>query len=184
MPSRNLFSTPREVLYCNKASIFFFLYFLWDNILVYCMNGFNISSHYNEIIKRVNLLEKFLDTSIVVRIAPFSFLLALNFFKHSTVSCRWTILATRSLCWKMEIFQLIETPRYNPKNYKIIKTSIFIFLLTQIHGCLRASSERILLAGFTVSIWLIRFLASGVTVSHSGDGYWNQKVYNDIMCFE
>ena len=33
------------------------------------------------------LLEKFLDTSIVVKIAPFNFLLALNFFKQSTVSC-------------------------------------------------------------------------------------------------
>ena len=128
----------------------------------------------------INLLEKFLDTSMVVRIAPFSFLLALNFFKHSTVSCRWTILATRSLCWKMEIFQLIKSPRYYV-NWITFFPSIFIFLLTQIHGCLRASSERILLAGFTVSIWLIRFLASGVTVSHSGDGYWNQKVYNHII---
>ena len=35
----------------------------------------------------VNLLEKFLDTNMVVRMAPFNFLLALNFFKQSTVSC-------------------------------------------------------------------------------------------------
>lgn len=34
-----------------------------------------------------DLLEKFLVASIVVRIAPFSFLRALNFFKQSTVSC-------------------------------------------------------------------------------------------------
>jgi hypothetical protein len=35
----------------------------------------------------------------------------------------------------------------------------------------------ILLPGATVSIELIRFLASGVTVSHSGDGYcwWRKK---------
>ncbi len=36
----------------------------------------------------------------------------------------------------------------------------------------------ILLAGFTVSILLMRFLASGVTVSHSGEGYWKPKDYN------
>merc|ERR1719228_1469119 len=83
-------------------------------------------------------MEKFLETSMVVRMAPFSFLLALNFFKQSTVSCLWNTLATLSL-W-------------------------------QIQGCFRASSARILLAGFTVSIWLIRFFASGVTVSHSGEG--------------
>ena len=34
--------------------------------------------------------------SIVVRIAPFSFRLALNFFKHSTVSCRCRVEATLS----------------------------------------------------------------------------------------
>lgn len=33
-----------------------------------------------------NLLEKFLETNIVVRMAPFSLRLALNFFKQSTVS--------------------------------------------------------------------------------------------------
>lgn len=42
--------------------------------------------------------------------------------------------------------------------------------LTQTQGCLRACSAVILLAGLMVNIWLIRFLASGVTVSHSGDG--------------
>lgn len=30
-------------------------------------------------------------------------------------------------------------------------------------------------AGFIVSIWLIKFFASGVTVSHSGDGNWKRK---------
>lgn len=83
-------------------------------------------------------IEKFLDTNIVVRIAPFNFLLALNFFKQSTVSCLWKTDATRSR-W-------------------------------QIHGCFKASSALILFAGFTVNIWFIRFLASGVTVSHSGEG--------------
>ena len=35
----------------------------------------------------LDILEKFLETSMVVKMAPFSFLLALNFFKQSTVSC-------------------------------------------------------------------------------------------------
>lgn len=42
--------------------------------------------------------------------------------------------------------------------------------LTQIHGCFNASEAVMRLYGFTVNIWLIKFLASGVTVSHSGEG--------------
>ena len=53
---------------------------------------------------------------------------------------------------------------------------IEVYALTQIQGCFRASSERILLDGFTVNIWFIRFLASGVTVSHSGEGYCKMKL--------
>lgn len=41
---------------------------------------------------------------------------------------------------------------------------------TQIQGCLRASAAVMRLLGLMVSILLIRSLASGVTVSHSGDG--------------
>ena len=47
--------------------------------------------------------------------------------------------------------------------------------ITQIHGCLRASAAVMRLAGLTVNIWLMRFLASGVTVSHSGDGYYDDN---------
>ena len=47
-----------------------------------------------------HLLEKFRDTNMVVKIAPLSLRRALNFFKQSTVSCLWTMLATRSRCWK------------------------------------------------------------------------------------
>ncbi len=43
--------------------------------------------------------------------------------------------------------------------------------LTQIHWCLRASAAVMRLAGFIVSIELMRFFASEVTVSHSGAGY-------------
>ena len=50
-------------------------------------------------------------------------------------------------------------------------------LLTQIQGCLRASVALIRLAGLTVNILLIRFLASGVTVSHSGEGYCNTNIH-------
>ena len=42
-------------------------------------------------------VEKFRVAIMVVNIAPLSFRLALNFFKHSTVSCLWTADATRSL---------------------------------------------------------------------------------------
>lgn len=42
--------------------------------------------------------------------------------------------------------------------------------LTQIHGCFSASEAVMRLAGLIVSILLMRSLASGVTVSHSGDG--------------
>ena len=45
---------------------------------------------------------------------------------------------------------------------------------TQIQGCFSASDAVILLAGLTVSILFMRFFASGVTVSHSGDGYWKK----------
>lgn len=50
---------------------------------------------------------------------------------------------------------------------------------TQIQGCLSASEAVILLDGFTANILLMRFLASGVTVSHSGEGYC--KPYNDVI---
>ena len=61
---------------------------------------------------------------------------------------------------------------------KILKENIFILAsevsgelsLTQIHGCFSASEAVIRLAGLIVSILLMRSLASGVTVSHSGDG--------------
>lgn len=53
--------------------------------------------------------------------------------------------------------------------------------LTQTHGCFRASWAVILLAGLIVSIWLIRFLASGVTVSHSGDGNYTNTCINHVL---
>lgn len=51
--------------------------------------------------------------------------------------------------------------------------ALALVIRTQIHGCFSASAAVIRLLGFTVSIWLIKFFASGVTVSHSGDGYYN-----------
>merc|ERR1719460_3537505 len=105
---------------------------------VEAFGSFEFDSPFDPLAIDLAPIEKFLETSMVVKMAPFSFLLALNFFKQSTVSCLWNTLATLSL-W-------------------------------QIQGCFRASSARILLAGLTVSIWLIRFFASGVTVSHSGEG--------------
>lgn len=51
------------------------------------------------------------------------------------------------------------------------KNQIAGTVLTKIQGCFKASVAVILLAGLTVNILSIRFLASGVTVSHSGEGY-------------
>ncbi len=45
---------------------------------------------------------------------------------------------------------------------------------TQIQGCLRASAAVMRLEGLIVNILLIRSLASGVTVSHSGEGNYIQ----------
>lgn len=49
---------------------------------------------------------------------------------------------------------------------------------TQIQGCLRASAAVMRLLGLMVSILLIRSLASGVTVSHSGDGNCQKRMFN------
>jgi len=45
---------------------------------------------------------------------------------------------------------------------------------TQIQGCLRASEAVMRLEGLIVNILLIRSLASGVTVSHSGEGNYKE----------
>lgn len=47
---------------------------------------------------------------------------------------------------------------------------ILYTVLTDIHGCFRASAAVIRLDGLIVNILLMRSFASGVTVSHSGDG--------------
>lgn len=49
--------------------------------------------------------------------------------------------------------------------------------LTQIHGTLRAWSAVMRFFGFTVSMLSMRLLASGVTVSHSGLGYWKNTYW-------
>lgn len=58
---------------------------------------------------------------------------------------------------------------------------------THIQGCFRASEAVTLLAGLIVSILLIKSLASGVTVSHSGDGncdsgqFYRSHMHEDIL---
>lgn len=47
--------------------------------------------------------------------------------------------------------------------------------LTEIQGCFSASAAVILFAGLMVSILLMRSLASGVTVSHSGEGNYAEN---------
>lgn len=53
---------------------------------------------------------------------------------------------------------------------------------TQIQGCLRASAAVMRLLGLMVSILLMRSLASGVTVSHSGDGNCQER-HRHKTCF-
>lgn len=50
-----------------------------------------------------------------------------------------------------------------------------IHILTDIQGCFRASAAVIRLDGLIVNILLMRSFASGVTVSHSGDGNYKSK---------
>lgn len=62
--------------------------------------------------------------------------------------------------------------------FKMCNLNIFISrkeTLTEIHGCLRASAAVIRLDGLMVSILLMRSLASGVTVSHSGEGNYEEE---------
>lgn len=61
------------------------------------------------------LLEKFLVANIVVRMAPFNFRRALNFFRQSTVSWRWIADATRSRCWKIIKLDSISISRLKRK---------------------------------------------------------------------
>lgn len=54
------------------------------------------------------------------------------------------------------------------KRYEL--TGSTVRSLTEIQGCLSASAAVMRLDGLMVSILLMRSLASGVTVSHSGEG--------------
>lgn len=99
-----------------------------------------------------------------------SFRRALNLRRHSTVSCLCIMDATVERCCRTETTrqQYYTMPLDDIFSRCLVK--FFEETLTQTQGCLRACSAVILLAGLMVNIWLIRFLASGVTVSHSGDG--------------
>ena len=70
--------------------------------------------------------------------------------------------------------------RGNPVYYYLILLSYTIIkcptaILTLIHGCLSACAAVIRRAGLTVNMLLMRFFASVVTVSHSGDGYYTHR---------
>lgn len=95
-----------------------------------------------------------------------SFRRALNLRRHSTVSCLCIMDATvERCCGTNKGNHSVTAPHLQP-----LARGAAVETLTQTQGCLRACSAVILLAGLMVNIWLIRFLASGVTVSHSGDG--------------
>lgn len=61
------------------------------------------------------------------------------------------------------------------------KKSMVHFALTDIHGCFRASAAVIRLDGLIVNILLMRSFASGVTVSHSGEGNCKYKKIKPLI---
>lgn len=115
-----------------------------------------------------------------------SFRRALNLRRHSTVSCLCIMDATVERCCRIKqelnnfliYFYVFEKNSmlkgYNIAIFSIVPSWVVEWTLTQTQGCLRACSAVILLAGLIVNIWLIRFFASGVTVSHSGEGNWGK----------
>ena len=81
---------------------------------------------------------------------------------------------------KFKYFQGLSRMRGNPVYYYLILLSYTIIkcptaILTLIHGCLSACAAVIRRAGLTVNMLFMRFFASVVTVSHSGDGYYTHR---------
>lgn len=64
---------------------------------------------------------------------------------------------------------------YNKEECMLVCVCLCVETHTQIQGCLRASEAVMRLEGLIVNILLIRSLASGVTVSHSGEGNYTQR---------
>lgn len=63
----------------------------------------------------------------------------------------------------------------NENTIAIGRPRVTTTLRTQIHGTLSAWSAVIRFFGFTVNMLSMRLFASGVTVSHSGLGYWKKE---------
>lgn len=76
-----------------------------------------------------------------------------------------------NISFENEILNEVFTVKHYGQQHNKLFELLNFHILTHIHGCFRASAAVILFPGFTVSIWLMRFFASGVTVSHSGLGY-------------
>ena len=145
--------------------------------------------------------EQFVPTCVPNRLT-LSFLLALNFFKQSTVSWRCIAEATLSRFWKANRFNLralikrhfpvvywkrlwfigVDKKHCCPFRDDSIK-KLIIGKHTQIQGTFSACSAVMRFFGFTVSMESIRLFASGVTVSHSGLGYWNRSLSFAIQFF-
>lgn len=83
------------------------------------------------------------------------------------ISLETGTVSSLTFCQLLDVTVTSCVTQYKPALKYISKSA---WTLTQTHGCLSAWSAVILFAGLMVSIWLMRFLASGVTVSHSGEG--------------
>ena len=83
----------KYILYLNQCILIIKIYiysiqrsYLHEIDVLINKNQIFIYFFLNVTFKKENLLEKFLETNMVVRIAPFNLRLALNFFRQSTVS--------------------------------------------------------------------------------------------------
>jgi hypothetical protein len=128
--------------------------------------------------KSSDSLEKFLDTSIVVMMAP---------WKEKTARVSDGESYRRGylqLPPGVELLQAVDgllAMHHGSNALSLLQWEEGVMQgserqqLTQIHGCLSASEAVMRLLGLTVSMLSMRFLASGVTVSHSGDGYFTNQ---------
>ena len=106
--------------------------------------------------------------------------------RSRTFHCRWTYggmslhpahihIVSQERCQKSFLLFLIDHTCKLSDQFETM--SKLKWKLTLIHGCLSACVAVIRLEGLTVNIQLMRFLASAVTESHSGDGYWRQTIF-------
>ena len=132
----------------------------------------------------------YLSLQVVVYSTFFTPFIKKKVIPNSKIFLMWKLVLFIKSCYFpraekiIEVYSTFFTPLallFLETNYQLINRKIQRNLdikHTQIHGCFRASAAVMRLAGLTVNIELMRFLASGVTVSHSGEGYWKKSWIN------